>query len=192
VKIIQNKFGQLEKLFLVSVVLSTFFSSPPAYAMKTFSTLTTSHPTSSSHVSIDFSGGLVTMGGNYGGTFLLGVALPVSRTSPVKIELQSGVTFASGTALPILLSVLYDFANGARQNVTPYIGGSVGPVIGLSSNLLDLRTPLVGSGIQLAILVRPGLKFNVTDNLDLTIEAPLGGMTGVFYIAPTVGIMLRV
>lgn len=151
-------------------------------------------------VNLDFSGALVTTGGSYGGTFLAGVSLPVEHASPVRLGMDTGVIFAQGgVGLPILLSVVYNFAGS--HSVRPYVGGAVGPVIGLSSGSITVGTtsvPLsgtglgVGSGVSLAILVRPGLRFTVTQNLDILSEVALGGLTGQFYIAPTLGIAFRV
>jgi hypothetical protein len=91
--------------------------------------------------------------------------------------------------------VLYEFGD-LHQTVRPYLGGAIGPEIGVSQgtrNLLgvEVPNPNFGEDVKLAILVRPGLRFNVTEVLDINVEAALGGITGVFYIAPTVGASIR-
>jgi hypothetical protein len=180
------------RTFLIFVVVLTSRVGLAAASNSSFISTGTSQ---TSGVNLNASGGLVTMGGNYGGTFLLGVSIPVSRTSPVRVGLDSGVTFASGTAIPILLSVLYEFGD-RHQTARPYLGGAIGPEIGVASGTrnvygVNVPNPNFGEEVKLAILVRPGLRFNVTDLLDINVESALGGITGVFYIAPTVGASIR-
>lgn len=145
-------------------------------------------------VTLDLSGGLVTTGGEYGGSFLTGVSVPVQRNSPVRLGLDTGVMFSTGVALPILVSIMYVFEGQLAAH--PYVAGTVGPVIGLSANggssLAPAHDWIIGNGIKLAILIRPGIRFNVAENLDVALETALGGMTGIFYIAPSLGLSLRV
>jgi hypothetical protein len=149
----------------------------------------------SNSVALDFTGGLINTNGAYGGSFLTGVYLPVARSSPVRLGLDSGVVFGHGVALPILLSILYNFQN-TSSSVIPYVAGTVGPVIGLSSSTsfsgLNVTSSDLGDGVKLGIFVRPGLRFNLTELLDLVTEVSVGGITGFFYICPTLGIQLRV
>ncbi len=145
-------------------------------------------PSYHSGVSIGAMGGLVTAGGNYGGNFLLQMTVPVSKASPVRLGLDTGVMFSKGVSLPILVTMVFDIVTTVR-NISPYVGGSVGPVIGLSSNAGDA---VFGDGIKLGILVRPGINFGLTDNLNLNVELQTGGLTGIFYISPSLGLQLKV
>jgi len=136
-----------------------------------------------SRVNLDVTGGLATTGGDYAGTFLLGVDVRVDRTAPVYVGFHTGVMFGSGTGLPILMSVIY--RTETRPSLRPYIGAAVGPVIGLGGNGV-FRT-IGGDSVRLAILVRGGLSFRVADALDVLTEVTSGGLTGIFYIAPMLG-----
>jgi hypothetical protein len=157
---------------------------------------TATYHSHSSAVAIDFSGGLINSNGSYGGSFLAGVNLAVGRSSPVRLGLDSGIMFTHGVALPVLLSILYNFQNYSNS-VTPYVAGTVGPIIGLSSTSINIDgvnvpTSYLGDGVKLGIFVRPGLRFNLTELLDFVTEVSVGGITGFFYICPTIGIQLRV
>lgn len=153
---------------------------------------TTVQQVGSQRITLNTSGGLVNTSGFYGGVFLVGVAVPIGRNSPVRMGLDTGVMFGSGAALPILLSMIYETT---MKGVRPYIGGAIGPVIGLGGSSTVFGVPVAGSflgdGVKLAILIRPGVKFDVTEKLDLTVETALGGLTGHFYIAPSLGVQLK-
>ncbi len=144
-------------------------------------------------VALDFSGGLITVGGAYGGNFLAGVTLPVEKNSAVRLGFDSGITFTHATWIPILMSVIYNLGTPGNA-VHPYIGGAVGPMIRVSSTKfsgLTVSDELTGDGVRLAILLRPGIRVGLTDNLDLTGEIPLGGITGTFVIGPHLGVSLK-
>ncbi len=186
--------GSKGNVFAISLLVAGLMMSGTAAQAAATST-TTAKAYRNDRVNLGFSGGLVTTGGVYGGVFLAGVSLPVGRYSPVRVGLDSGIIFAEGTGLPILLNITYNFDGSA--GVRPYIGAAVGPVINLSSGTrtvfgYTVANPGVGSDVKLAILVKPGLRFNVAENLDIMVETAFGGLTGTFYIAPTLGIAFRV
>lgn len=174
---------------VIGIIAFAFVGSPLARAATTSDTVQTSR---GKRITLNTSGGLVNTSGTYGGIFLVGVALPIGKASPIRMGLDSGILFGSGTALPILLSMIYEIQS---RGVRPYIGGAIGPVIGLGGSTTVFGVPvqgsLLGDGVKLAILIRPGVKFDVTEALDLTIETALGGLTGHFYIAPTLGLQLK-
>lgn len=185
----------LVSLCLVPSLLAGAAAAAPASAApaSSASTRTRSYASEPDAVALDFSGALATVGGSYGGTFLAGVSLPVERGSSVRLNLDSGIMFSHATWLPILLSVVYNIGSPS-QNVRPYVGGAVGPFIRLSSTRLagiDIPAELTGDGVRLGILLRPGLRVALTRNLDLLGEIPLGGITGIFYISPTLGMQLK-
>lgn len=143
-----------------------------------------------SRVSLNMSGGLATVGGDYGGSFLTGVLVQVDRTVPVRLGLDTGIMFGSGTGLPILASLVWKVRGDGRKGVQPYIGGAVGPVIGLSGAGAFAGGGF-SDGVKLAILLRPGLSFPVADLMDLKTEITVGGLTGIFYIAPMLGMAVH-
>lgn len=149
-------------------------------------------------VNLTVVGGLATTAGDYGGSFLVGVGFGVDRTVPLTLGLDSGILFGSGTGLPILVSAKYLIGTAKTQ---PFVGASVGPVIGIgdpgvgagvgatTTGVFDAGPG--GDGVRLAILFRAGLKMQIADALDFVTQLDLGGLTGIFYVAPMVGIGLN-
>lgn len=139
---------------------------------------------SQSRVSLGIIGGLATTGGDYGGSFLTGVSVQVDRTSPVFLGLDSGILFGSGTGIPVLASILFKLS---ERGVRPYVAGTVGPVIGVGGNGIFSGGIGAGDSVKLAVLVRPGLTFRAADALDVRTEVIVGGLTGIFFISPMLG-----
>lgn len=145
---------------------------------------------------LSFSGGLVTISGDYAGSFLTGVTFPASQHSSLRLGIESGLLFASGTAIPIFVSVYLPMRS--RKNLSPYFGLSMGPTIGVSGTPTNLnQVTEVGmfdgltSSMKLAFLFRPGVTFEINQNLRFKAEMPFGGLTGLFYIGPMVGLTLK-
>lgn len=172
------------KLFALSLVLVTFASS--LMASTTFSKGTPGGP-GGSQVSVDLGGGLITTGGTYGGSFLAGFQVQVDRTAPVRVGLDSGILFGSGTGLPILATVTYSFSERSSRGRL-YLEGLVGPVIGLGG--VGVFNGL-GDSVKLAILLRPGVAFAVADKLDIKVDLTMGGLTGIFYVSTMLGFDLH-
>lgn len=114
----------------------------------------------------------------------MGVGIPISRTSPLRVLFESGIIFGSGTALPLLLSVQFPLSDQSAA-FRPYFTGTVGPVIGLGGAGI-LRNAAVGD-VLMAFLLRPGGAWRIEERLDVNIEMIIGGFTGLFYIGPNLG-----
>lgn len=136
-------------------------------------------------VDLRLAGGLVTTTGTYGGSFLAGVAFPIKQ-SKVQMLAETGVMFGSGTGLPILFTVLYRITG---ESLEGYIGGSLGPVIGVGGAGVFDGGP-TADRVRLAMLLRPGLRFKAGDGVHLITEMPIGGLTGLFYIGPMFGVSI--
>ncbi len=134
------------------------------------------------HVNLGAQVGLVTTDGDFGGSALLEATVLVDRETPLRVGLSSGIMFGSGTALPILVTGLYGFSGGKVQ---PYAGASIGPTIDLSG------VGVFGSDVRLAILLRAGLRFLVLDDMDVVGDMMMGGLTGRFYIGPSLGVAIH-
>jgi hypothetical protein len=172
------------KLFILCVFAVSLTSS--LIAAPNFSKGTPGGP-GGSQVSIDLGGGLITTGGSYGGSFLAGFKVQVDRTAPVRVGLDSGILFGSGTGLPILATVTYSFSERSSRGRL-YLEGLVGPVIGLGG--IGVFNGL-GDSVKLAILMRPGVAFAVADKLDITVDLTMGGLTGIFYVSTMLGFQLH-
>lgn len=169
----------MKKFFHLSIVLSTLIASPGFAAEPAVSTTTVRRP-GVSVVQLSFQSGLITTGGHFAGHFLTGVSFGVDRTSPVRLGIETGVMFSHFVAMPILFSLGYKPVE-RKRGASPYIAGSIGPVISLDGGP-------AAADVALALLVRPGLSFRVADSLDFNTEIQFGGLTGIFYISPTIGL----
>lgn len=138
---------------------------------------------------LEVSGAFATTAGSYAGNFLAGISFRIDASKPLRMGISSGIMFGSGTGLPILFSMIHEFSH-QMGSLQPYIGGSIGPVIGVSSSVIGGAFDQ-GNTIELAILVRPGFRHKLSDSMDLMVEVPFGGITGVFYIAPTLGAVVH-
>ncbi len=168
------------KLFAVALLSTTLMAAPNRNVV----TVNTAPPTHS-RASLDFMGGFATTANDYAGSFLVGTGIQIERTSSTRIGLASGVLFGSGTGLPILLSIVAPFTSGSTRM---YLGGAVGPVIGISGNgVFNDKS----ESVKLALLLRPGIVFEASQNLDVTAEMMTGALTGIFYISPMLGLSLK-
>ena len=167
------------------ILLSTVFSMSAHAAWGKSSSSETVSTRPVHRVNLETLGGFATTGGDYAGTFLAGVSFLVDRTLPVRLGLDSGILFGSGTGLPILLSLGY-MPVERNKTATPYVGALVGPVIGLGGRGVFSNT----EDVMFAILARGGLSFAVADALDLRTEIVMGGLTGIFYISPMLGVSI--
>ncbi len=168
------------KVFFHLGILFSFVAAT-GFAAETETSTATARRPSVSIVQLSFQSGLITTGGHFAGHFLTGVSFGVDRTSPVRLGVETGVMFSHFVALPILLSLSYK-PNERKRSASPYIAGSIGPVISLNGGPAT-------QDVALALLIRPGLSFRVADSLDFNTEIQIGGLTGIFYISPTIGLV---
>lgn len=141
-----------------------------------------------SKVNLNVLAGLGTTAGDYGGTFLAGVSFQVDQSSEFRLGLDSGILFGSGTGLPILVSGTIPMGSGKTR---AYFTGSVGPVLGIGDPTVGagvFDAGPTGDGVRLAILLRPGVAFQIADAMDFVAEFMMGGLTGIFYIGPNIGV----
>lgn len=128
--------------------------------------------------SVHVVGGLVTASGSYGGLALLGVEFPTREGSPLRIGLESGTLFGSGQGIPVLASFVLRSDEIAR-GVSPFLGISAGPVFSSGAGVFG-----TGDSVKLGIFLRAGARYPLGHAFDAMPELWIGGLTGVFVMAP--------
>ena len=173
-----NSIAMSKKIVLL---VTCFLISQHAVAKRT---PTSEDSPSAQRVNLSFLGGLGTTTSQYVGTFLVGVGIPISRTTPLRVLFESGILFGSGTVLPLLLSVQFPLSD-QNKPFRPYFTGTVGPVIGLGGT--GVLHSAAGGDVLMAFLLRPGGAWHIEERLDVNVEMIIGGFTGLFYIGPNLG-----
>lgn len=127
--------------------------------------------------------GLGSMNGGFGLPINFGFRIRAAKGSRVLIGGDTGVTLGYGFAFPLMASATYEINNSRKEDVRPYAGVSIGPVIGTAR--------FYGVGVSLGMMLRPGMNIRLSDNLDLNTEVPFGSVGNAFYMAPQANLVIN-
>ena len=134
-------------------------------------------PVPSRRSSVHAVGGLATAAGSYGAIALLGLEFPAGSNA-MRIGIESGTFFGSGQGIPVLLSFVLRSDEIAR-GISPFLGISAGPVFSSGAGAFG-----TGDAVKLALFLRAGARYPLGSSFDAMPELWLGGLTGVFVMAP--------
>jgi hypothetical protein len=132
--------------------------------------------------SLHVAGGVATSSGAYGVVALVGIEMPTGTRSAVRWGVESGAMLGSGRGIPVLGSFLLR-SDELTRGVSPFVGISAGPVFASGGGVFGS-----GDSVKLALLLRGGARYPIGRALDALPELWIGGLTGVFLMAPVLKI----
>ncbi len=163
------------RVFIISVLF--------LMSAQTFAADGTESPMSR-RMSLHVAGGLLTTSGVYGAVALAGIELPVGAGNPLRLGLESGALLGSGTGIPVLLSFVLR-SDELTRGISPFLGISMGPVFCSGGGALG-----AGDAIKLAMFLRAGARYPLGSLFDAMPELWIGGLTGVFLMAPVLKVAI--
>ena len=149
---------------------------------------------------------LAIMSGEVGGGFDAGVTFRTN--SPIYVGFQTGVyrwsasatsstgishASLSATVIPLMATALYRFETNSA--VHPYIGLSLGAALATgyaSVSYQDDSSSASASKIFFQGLVRPGVEFDLTPGMALTVEPKFGVLKDEFVFLPHLGLSFSI
>jgi hypothetical protein len=171
---IKNRFWSVFGWFMVFLVPSISFAALPE---STEEVLLLKRPSGYFRLGA----GIGNPGNKLGVPVMAGVWFHLSEKSSYMGGIDSGVVFSKGhSSVPLLASVAL-FLNGIPDSaLQPYLGGSVGPTLGIGEQ-----------ADSFAVLFRPGILFNLAYSLKATLEIPFGALNQSFYVGPQANILMH-
>jgi hypothetical protein len=128
--------------------------------------------------SLHVAGGVATSSGAYGALALVGIEMPTGARSAVRLGVESGALLGSGRGIPVLGSFLLR-SDELTRGVSPFLGISAGPVFTSGGGVFG-----AGDSVKLALFLRAGARYPIGRAIDAMPELWIGGLTGVFLMAP--------
>lgn len=135
-------------------------------------------PVATRRYSVHVVGGLVNTSGAYGGLGLVGIEMPSGERSVLRLGVEAGALLGSGRGVPVLASFVLR-SDELTRGVSPFLGVSIGPVFCSGGGAFG-----TGDEIKLGLFLRAGARFPLGSRFDAMPELWLGGLTGVFLMAP--------